>query len=146
MIVTVGDEGVHVVVRLEHLLEPVETRTRGDGRHLEILVDELAAALPPSCPAVEAAFDGFVFFDPVDTCPSVPRKLSAALIECGCDNEDEILTLLYGLVVDTIAHEHPAVVVVVVLDPTATPWSGGTWGDIVSALDAEDLQRLWVVE
>lgn len=108
-----------------------------------IMARELEGAMP-KCPAMIEAFSVVANASAEQRCALLARALSEGIVSCGCPDEDEILTLVYGASLGTKPPERLATTVAVTLDPAAPPRAGGTWGEIVAGLDEAATKALWV--
>jgi len=77
-------------------------------------------------------------------CRAFEPVFPEALVGCGCVNEDELMTLLYGGFVGARQPQRWSAFVPVVVDPQAEPQPGATWGEIVAATEQGELRAFWV--
>ncbi|MCH9682047.1 MAG: hypothetical protein K0V04_11475 [Deltaproteobacteria bacterium] len=98
-----------------------------------------------SCQAFEDAF-GAVATVPADQrCTAMVKGISHAMVECRCpEQEDELVTLIYGVTVGTAVPEYLGHVTPVVIDSKAPSRPGETWAEVVAGLDEAALDGLWI--
>lgn len=108
-----------------------------------ILAKELERKMPP-CDGVKKTFATVATVAADQRCPILARGISEGLVACGCPDADELLTLIYGVTVDTQPLQRLSVASPVTLDPGAASRPGETWAKVVAGLDQAALGALWV--
>jgi hypothetical protein len=153
-----GRQEIRVLV---HVSDP---RPLPQPRNPEMLAD-MAKALPASkndrvmfvaggirgyaqhCPALAGVFGELAKVGPGERCPLLAERASAALVECGCPQLPDIMTLLYALTMGFVPPSGRAAAVPIRLDPehAIRPAPGSTWGDVARAeLKGTHLHPLWL--
>lgn len=100
-----------------------------------------------TCPPVAGVFPQLSQVAPGDRCTALGELMAPAIVECGCAQRSEIMTLLYALTVGFEVPRGRAVAVPVFLDPQykVTPAAGATWGEFAGPQFANiQLHRLWI--
>lgn len=108
-----------------------------------LLAKEIESAMPP-CAGMTEAFRAVATAPANERCSVLARGLSKGLVSCGCPNEDEMLTLVYGVSMGFEPPTRLSAVVPVTIDPSAKPRAGATWGEIVAGMDEAAMKALWV--
>lgn len=104
---------------------------------------EIERTMPP-CPGMKKAFSAVAMAASDQRCALLARGLAEGLVECKCPEADDMLTYVYAINVDTSVPERLSVAVPVTLDPTASPRSGASWGEMVAGMDQAAFASLWV--
>jgi hypothetical protein len=118
-----------------------------DPNERVLFVAQAVQGYAETCPPVAGVFPQLAQTSPGDRCAKLGELASKAIVECGCVELPEIMTLLYALTMGFDPPPGRAAAVPVILDPQAelVPAAGATWGDVASAqLRSTELHRLWI--
>lgn len=99
------------------------------------------------CPAIATALQNLAALAPEERCPGMAGGLARAMVDCECEQADEIMTAMYAISVGTTEPKGRVAAVPLTLDPAAavTPASTATWGQLVgSQLTGATPHRLWI--
>ncbi len=154
-----GRSSIKVLVRSEHA--DAQLPVPRDPK----LLDQLAATMPttPSeqavllatkmrakadeCAALSDALAGLATVPIEERCAATAKRVAEAMATCECRAADEVLTLIYAILVGTTAPAGALALVPVEIDPAAAvqPATTATWGEIASHQFASDAtHRLWI--
>ncbi|MEM7155799.1 MAG: hypothetical protein AAF799_23310 [Myxococcota bacterium] len=113
------------------------------GTRTMVLAKEMAGRMPP-CPELQESFNSAATVPPEKRCGMLAQGFANGLVQCGCQKEDEVLTLLFGLTLGLEPPTRLGTVAEATLDPAGPSRAGATWAEIVAGLDQAALANLWV--
>jgi hypothetical protein len=98
------------------------------------------------CPPVAGVFPQLAALAPGERCPKLAELAATAIVECGCANLDEIMTLLYALTIGLETPSGRSSSVTIALDPehAVVASEGATWGELGAAQITGAELHLWI--
>ncbi|WP_146157750.1 hypothetical protein [Enhygromyxa salina] len=100
-----------------------------------------------TCPPLASVFGELANVSPGERCAKLAELASAAVVECGCRELPDIMTLLYALTIGFTPPTGRAAAVPIRLDPgrKIAPPPATTWSEVVAAnLRNDGLHQLWI--
>ncbi|NVB42612.1 hypothetical protein G6O69_32615 [Pseudenhygromyxa sp. WMMC2535] len=133
--------------RKPEMLSTMKAKLPTDANERAVFVAQGVRGYANACPALAEAFSQLSTVAPEQRCTALAERAAAAVVSCGCEKGDEIMTLLYGLTVGFEPPKGRVAAVPVALDPNRgyTPPEGQTWGELARETFTDtQLHRLWI--
>ncbi|MFV8754027.1 hypothetical protein ACNOYE_26070 [Nannocystaceae bacterium ST9] len=137
------------VPRQAEMLAEIGRRLAGDLHQRAMQLAMTMREYTQTCPALATALQNLAALAPEERCVGMASAVARAIVDCRCEQVDEITTVLYAISVGTVAPKGRVVAVPLTLDPGAAvkPASTATWGELAgSQLTSSAAHRIWLAE
>lgn len=99
-----------------------------------------------ACLNFEDTFDATSKVSSGQVCTALSTGLFVTLLDCGCEREAEILTVMYTVVFGTAPPARRSTTMMARISPDAKPRPGATWGSIVAGFEKDEEIALWIAD